>query len=80
MLTLANAAVVLNHEPVAPSSVGYTRTNVLGTQGLCEAAKRVGVTRFHHVSTCEVYGDLALDTTWYLALNGGAICERSIRK
>ncbi|MBX3285607.1 MAG: dTDP-glucose 4,6-dehydratase [Acidimicrobiales bacterium] len=41
----------------------FFRTNVLGTQGLCEAAKRVGVTRFHHVSTCEVYGDLALDTT-----------------
>ena len=40
----------------------FFRTNVLGTQGLCEAAKRVGVTRFHHVSTCEVYGDLALDT------------------
>jgi dTDP-glucose 4,6-dehydratase len=35
---------------------------VLGTQGLCEAARRVGVERFHHVSTCEVYGDLALDT------------------
>ena len=30
--------------------------------GLCEAAKRVGVARFHHVSTCEVYGDLDLDT------------------
>lgn len=41
----------------------FFRTNVLGTQGLCEAAKRVGVTRFHHVSTCEVYGDLALDAT-----------------
>lgn len=40
----------------------FFRTNVLGTQGLCEAAKRVGVARFHHVSTCEVYGDLALDT------------------
>jgi dTDP-glucose 4,6-dehydratase len=40
----------------------FVRTNVLGTQGLCEAAKRVGVRRFHHVSTCEVYGDLALDT------------------
>lgn len=26
VLTLANAAVVLNHEPVAPFSVGYTRT------------------------------------------------------
>ena len=44
----------------------FFRTNVLGTQGLCEAAKRVGVSRFHHVSTCEVYGDLALDATeWF---------------
>jgi dTDP-glucose 4,6-dehydratase len=39
----------------------FFRTNVLGTQGLCEAARRVGVRRLHHVSTCEVYGDLALD-------------------
>ncbi|MEY4373775.1 MAG: dTDP-glucose 4,6-dehydratase [Actinomycetota bacterium] len=39
----------------------FFRTNVLGTQGLCEAARRVGVRRFHHVSTCEVYGDLSLD-------------------
>src|SRR5207244_12068629 len=28
---------------------------------LCEAVRRVGVARLHHVSTCEVYGDLALD-------------------
>src|SRR4051812_4880334 len=40
----------------------FFRTNVLGTQTLLEAARRVGVRRFHHVSTCEVYGDLALDT------------------
>jgi dTDP-glucose 4,6-dehydratase len=40
----------------------FFRTNVLGTQALCEAARRVGVSRFHHVSTCEVYGDLDLDT------------------
>jgi hypothetical protein len=26
VLSLANAAVVLNHEPVAPPSLGYTRT------------------------------------------------------
>jgi dTDP-glucose 4,6-dehydratase len=39
----------------------FMRTNALGTQGLLEAARRVGVARFHHVSTCEVYGDLALD-------------------
>jgi len=40
----------------------FFRTNVLGTQSLCEAARRVGVKRFHHISTCEVYGDLALDS------------------
>jgi len=41
----------------------FYRTNVLGTQGLCEAASRVGVERLHHISTCEVYGDLDLDST-----------------
>jgi dTDP-glucose 4,6-dehydratase len=40
----------------------FFRTNVLGTQALCDAARRVGVGRFHHISTCEVYGDLALDS------------------
>ena len=39
----------------------FIRTNVLGTQLLLEAARHHGVQRFHHVSTCEVYGDLALD-------------------
>ncbi len=40
----------------------FFRTNVLGTQSLCDAARRVGTARFHHISTCEVYGDLALDS------------------
>ena len=40
----------------------FFRTNVLGTQALLDAARAVEVERFHHVSTCEVYGDLALDT------------------
>lgn len=39
----------------------FFQTNVMGTQNLLEAARQAGVTRFHHVSTCEVYGDLALD-------------------
>jgi dTDP-glucose 4,6-dehydratase len=39
----------------------FFRTNVIGTQILCEAARKVGVQRLHHISTCEVYGDLALD-------------------
>jgi len=40
----------------------FVRTNVLGTQQLLEAAKRAGGVRVHHVSTCEVYGDLPLDS------------------
>jgi dTDP-glucose 4,6-dehydratase len=40
----------------------FFRTNVLGTQTLLDASRAAGVKRFHHVSTCEVYGDLALDT------------------
>ena len=40
----------------------FFRTNVLGTQTLLDAARAAGVERFHHVSTCEVYGDLDLDT------------------
>lgn len=40
----------------------FFRTNVLGTQTLLDAARAAGVERFHHVSTCEVYGDLALDS------------------
>jgi dTDP-glucose 4,6-dehydratase len=40
----------------------FFRTNVLGTQGLLEACRRARIERFHHVSTCEVYGDLALDS------------------
>lgn len=40
----------------------FIRTNVVGTQTLLEAARRSGIPRFHHISTCEVYGDLALDS------------------
>jgi dTDP-glucose 4,6-dehydratase len=40
----------------------FFRTNVIGTQSMLEAARRSDVTRFHHISTCEVYGDLPLDS------------------
>jgi dTDP-glucose 4,6-dehydratase len=52
-----------SHNSLAVLDPGlFARTNVLGTQLLLEAARRAGVERFHHVSTCEVYGDLALDS------------------
>ncbi|MGQ0805185.1 MAG: dTDP-glucose 4,6-dehydratase [Actinomycetota bacterium] len=53
-----------SHNSLAVVDPGrFFRTNVLGTQALLEAARRVGVERFHHISTCEVYGDLPLDAT-----------------
>jgi len=53
-----------SHNSLAVVDPGrFFRTNVLGTQVLLEAARRAGVARFHHISTCEVYGDLALDST-----------------
>ena len=38
----------------------FVQTNVVGTFTLLEAVRRHG-TRYHHISTDEVYGDLALD-------------------
>ena len=53
-----------SHNSLAVVDPGrFFRTNVLGTQGMLEACRRVGVGRFHHISTCEVYGDLALDSS-----------------
>jgi dTDP-glucose 4,6-dehydratase len=52
-----------SHNSLAVVDPGlFFRTNVLGTQTLLEACRRVGIGRFHHISTCEVYGDLALDS------------------
>ena len=52
-----------SHNSLAVIDPGlFARTNVVGTQLLLEAARVHGVARFHHVSTCEVYGDLALDS------------------
>lgn len=64
---LAGVDVVVNFAAESHNSLAvldptrFFRTNVLGTQALLEAARRAGVRRFHHISTCEVYGDLPLD-------------------
>ena len=51
-----------SHNSLAVLDPGrFVRTNVVGTQTLLEAARRHGVARFHHVSTCEVYGELPLE-------------------
>ncbi|MFD1851265.1 dTDP-glucose 4,6-dehydratase [Oceanobacillus bengalensis] len=43
----------------------FTQTNVLGTQVLLDAAKEFNVTKFLHVSTDEVYGELDFDPTTF---------------
>jgi dTDP-glucose 4,6-dehydratase len=51
-----------SHNSLAVLDPGrFFRTNVIGTQTLLEASRRTGLNRFHHISTCEVYGDLDLD-------------------
>lgn len=39
----------------------FLQTNVIGTGILLDACRKYGITRFHQVSTDEVYGDLPLD-------------------
>ena len=41
----------------------FIKTNVVGTQILLDAARTVGVKRFHHVSTDEVFGSLPLSSS-----------------
>lgn len=43
----------------------FIQTNVMGTQVLLDAAKTYGITKFLHVSTDEVYGDLDFDPTTF---------------
>ena len=40
----------------------FARRTCSARRLLLEAARATGVERFHHVSTCEVFGDLALDS------------------
>lgn len=43
----------------------FVSTNVLGTQVLLDAARQVGIAKFVHVSTDEVYGELEFDSTTF---------------
>ena len=39
----------------------FLQTNIIGTATMMDACRRYGITRYHQVSTDEVYGDLPLD-------------------
>ncbi len=52
-LVMTRSCIIADPEP-------FLRTNVEGTFRLLEVVRKYGI-RYHHVSTDEVYGDLALD-------------------
>lgn len=39
----------------------FLQTNIIGTEVLMDTCRKYGITRYHQVSTDEVYGDLPLD-------------------
>jgi len=55
------AAETHNDRAVA-DPMPFVRTNVEGTAVLLEAVRKLGIPRFHHVSTDEVFGSLELDS------------------
>lgn len=59
---VVNFAAESHNSRAVLDPAAFFRTNVLGTQLLMEACRRQKVARVHHVSTCEVFGDLALDS------------------
>ncbi len=59
---VVNFAAESHNSRAVLDPAAFFRTNVLGTQGLMEACRRQRTPRVHHVSTCEVFGDLDLDS------------------
>jgi dTDP-glucose 4,6-dehydratase len=60
--TIVNFAAESHNSYAVLDPAVFFRTNAMGTLNLLEAARNRDIGRFHHISTCEVYGDLALDT------------------
>ena len=56
-----NLAAETHNDRAIADPLPFAKTNVLGTMVLLEACRTADVGRFHHVSTDEVYGSLALD-------------------
>jgi dTDP-glucose 4,6-dehydratase len=59
---VVNFAAESHNSRAVLDPAAFFRTNTLGAQQLFEACRRRRIARVHHVSTCEVFGDLALDS------------------
>lgn len=58
--TVVNFAAESDNNKAVDSPVDFARTNAWGTAVLLEASRQAKVKRFHHISTCEVFGELPL--------------------
>jgi dTDP-glucose 4,6-dehydratase len=58
---IVNFAAESHNSRALLDPAAFTRTNVVGTQTLLEGARRLGIARYHQISTCEVFGDMDLD-------------------
>lgn len=60
--TIVNFAAESDNNKAIDSPLDFVKTNSLGVATLLHAAYKNKVQRFHHISTCEVFGQLALDS------------------
>lgn len=60
--TIVNFAAESDNNKAVGSPLDFVKTNVLGVATLLEAARQTQVKRLHHISTCEVFGQLDLDS------------------
>lgn len=59
---VVNFAAESDNNKAISSPIDFTKTNVLGTAILLETARQTNIKRFHHISTCEVFGQLSLNS------------------
>ncbi len=57
---VVNFAAESDNNKAVDSPIDFAKTNALGTAVLLEASRKHGIKRFHHISTCEVFGQLPL--------------------
>ncbi len=60
--TIVNFAAESDNNKAVQSPLDFVHTNIVGTAVLLEAARLKNLGRFHHISTCEVYGELELES------------------
>jgi len=58
---IVNFAAESHNSYAIVNPTAFFKTNLTGAQNLLEAARKNKVDRFHQISTCEIFGELALD-------------------